>query len=69
MVYNHFEDTVERIGVVTSLLETGANDVIVVKGDVESIDRRERLIPYLKQYVLKIDLDAQRIDVCWDPDF
>ncbi|CAI8293316.1 MAG: Ribosome maturation factor RimM [Cellvibrionales bacterium UBA7375] len=69
VVYNHFEDTEERLGVVTSLLETGANDVIVVKGDVESIDRRERLIPYSKQYVLKIDLGAQRIDVTWDPDF
>lgn len=69
VVYNHFKDTEERLGVVTSLLETGANDVIVVKGDVESIDRRERLIPYSKQYVLKIDLGAQRIDVTWDPDF
>ena len=69
VVYNHFADTVERIGVVSSMLETGANDVIVVKGDVESIDCRERLIPYLKQYVLKIDLGAQRIDVTWDPDF
>ena len=69
VVYNHFEDTVERLGVVLSLLETGANDVIVVKGDAESIDRRERLIPYTKQYVLKIDLGAQRIDVTWDPDF
>jgi 16S rRNA processing protein RimM len=69
VVYNHFKNTEERLGVVTSLLETGANDVIVVKGDVESIDRRERLIPYSKQYVLKIDLGAQRIDVTWDPDF
>ena len=69
VVYSHIEDTVKRIGTVVSLLETGANDVMVVKGDAESIDRRERLIPYLKQYVLKIDLDAQRIDVCWDPDF
>ena len=46
MVYSHIEDTVKRIGTVVSLLETGANDVMVVKGDAESIDRRERLIPY-----------------------
>jgi 16S rRNA processing protein RimM len=69
VVFSHFEDTVKRIGVVTSLLETGANDVILVKGDEESIDRRERLIPYSEQYVLKIDLGKQRIDVIWDPDF
>ena len=69
VVYNHYEDKVQRLGIVTSLLETGANDVIVVKGDVESIDRRERLIPYSKSYVLNIDLGTQRIDVAWDPDF
>ena len=68
-VYNHFENTVQRLGVVTSLLETGANDVIVVAGDADSIDRRERLIPYSQQYVLNIDLGSQRIDVAWDPDF
>ena len=69
VVYSHYEDTEKRLGVVTLLLETGANDVLVVKGDAESIDRRERLIPYSDQYVLNIDLGAQRIDVAWDPDF
>lgn len=69
VVYSHFENTEERLGVVSSLLETGANDVLVVKGDAESIDGRERLIPYSSQYVLNIDLGLQRIDVAWDPDF
>ena len=68
-VYSHFERDVQRLGVVSSLLETGANDVLVVTGDAESIDRRERLIPYSEQYVLNIDLGLQRIDVTWDPDF
>jgi ribosomal 30S subunit maturation factor RimM len=40
-----------------------------VTGDAESIDQNERLIPYAKQYVTNIDLDAQKIDVVWDPDF
>lgn len=57
------------LGKVTSLMETGANDVLVVCGSAASADRRERLIPYADQYVRKIDLDAGRIDVEWDPEF
>ena len=52
-----------------SLLETGANDVLVVRGDSESIDRRERLIPYSDSHILKVDLQMQRVEVNWDPDF
>jgi 16S rRNA processing protein RimM len=69
VVYNHYGDTIQRLGKVSSMLETGANDVIVVTGDAESIDRNERLIPYAKQYVTNIDLESQKIDVTWDPDF
>lgn len=57
------------IGVIESLLETGANDVLVVKGDSKSIDSRERLIPYSKQFVLHIDLSSQRVLVSWDLEF
>ncbi|MFT3930259.1 MAG: ribosome maturation factor RimM [Spongiibacteraceae bacterium] len=58
------------LGRVDHLLETGANDVLVVKGDEHSIDRKERLIPYLpEQVVLEIDLAAQIMRVDWDPDF
>lgn len=58
------------LGRVDHLLETGANDVLVVQGDEHSIDRRERLIPYLpEQVVLAIDLEAGTMQVDWDPDF
>ncbi|GAB1256544.1 ribosome maturation factor RimM [Aurantivibrio plasticivorans] len=63
------------IGRVTKLLETGANDVLVVQGAPDStaapsIDKRERLVPYLpEQVVTKIDLEQGQIDVEWDPDF
>ena len=54
----------QELGVVDYLLETGANDVLVIKGD------RERLIPFLQdQTILKIDLEAGEIKVDWDPDF
>ncbi len=58
------------LGRIDHLMETGANDVLVVRGDEQSIDRRERLLPYLPdQVVLEIDLAAQIMRVDWDPDF
>lgn len=57
----------QRFGVVHTLLETGANDVIVVHADAESIDAQERLIPYLMDQVIKsIDLEAGEIIIDWD---
>ena len=53
-----------QLGVVESLLETGANDVVIVKGE------RERVIPFLQgQTIIAIDLEAGRMVVDWDPDF
>ena len=59
--------TVEGValGRVSHLVATGANDVLIVK-DAE----RERLIPFLiGQYVTKVNLDAGRLTVDWDPEF
>lgn len=54
----------KRLGTVTRLLETGANDVIVVEGE------RERLIPWLHGRVIEsVSLDERRIRVHWDPEF
>lgn len=54
-----------RLGKVDHLLETGANDVLVVIDETT-----ERLIPFLqKQTILKIDLNERLIIVDWDPDF
>lgn len=58
-----------RLGKVTSLMETGANDVLVVRGDADSVDREERLIPYVDQFVLNVDLPNAVIEVDWDPAF
>ncbi|TCV86950.1 MULTISPECIES: ribosome maturation factor RimM [Methylomonas] len=54
-----------KLGKVDHLLETGANDVlVVVDGELE------RLIPFLQQStILKINLDDGLIIVDWDPDF
>ncbi len=58
--------TVEGValGKVDHLFDTGANDVVVVKGD------RERLIPFVRRDVITdIDLEKGEIRVDWDPEF
>ena len=52
------------LGHVHRLLETGANDVLVVRGA-----DRERLVPYIPAVVRRVDKDARRMVVDWDPDF
>jgi len=53
-----------QLGVVDSLLETGANDVLIVKGE------RERAIPFIQgQSVVTIDLLTGNMIVDWDPEF
>lgn len=60
----------EDLGKVHHLIETGANDVLVVRATSTSIDKRERLIPYLpEQVVTRVDLEAQTLRVDWDADF
>lgn len=52
-------------GLVTELMETGANDVLIVKlGD------KKRLIPFLlDEFILSIDITNKMITVDWDEDF
>src|SRR6478735_6657045 len=57
------------LGKVSSLMETGANDILVVTPCEGSIDQRERLLPYVDAYVLKVDLVAENMLVDWDPEF
>lgn len=54
-----------RLGVVERLFETGANDVMVVRGE-----DRERLIPFvMDEVVRRVDLSAGCLEVDWDPEF
>jgi 16S rRNA processing protein RimM len=53
-----------QLGVVDSLLETGANDVLIIQGD------RERAIPFIQgRTVLEIDLNQGSMIVDWDSEF
>ncbi len=48
-----------ELGKVDSLMETGAQDVLVIKG------KREHLIPFIAQFVGKVDVAGGQIEVDW----
>lgn len=51
-------------GEVSHLFSTGANDVLVARGE------RERMIPFVEpDYIVSVDFAAGRITVDWDADF
>lgn len=54
----------EAFGVVDSLLETGANDVLVVKGAAG-----ETLMPFIASVIQKVDLKGRKILVDWQADY
>jgi len=59
-----------ELGRVTKLMETGANDVLVVTSEDAETGSKERLIPWtLQQAVIAVDLEQGVIEVDWDPDF
>lgn len=54
----------ENLGRVADLMQTGANDVLVLEGG------RRRLIPFVHGAVVKsVDLDAGLVRVDWDSEF
>lgn len=60
----------QELGRVDHLMETGANDVLVVKPTPGSIDENQRLIPYAWERIVKqVDPDLNRITVDWPGDY
>ncbi|MBL4908816.1 MAG: ribosome maturation factor RimM [Alteromonadaceae bacterium] len=59
------------LGVVSDIMETGANDVLVVKANHnDGFGKKERLIPYLFEQVIEsVCLKTKKINVDWDPGF
>lgn len=54
----------QSLGIVDHLLGTGANDILVIKGD------RERLVPFVQdKFVTEVDIANKKIVVDWDPEF
>lgn len=63
-----------EFGMITEVFETGANDVLVVKPQVVSADTekdksQERLLPFIADVVLDVDLEAKSMLVDWDENF
>lgn len=52
-----------NLGTIDHIMNTGANDIIVVRGD------RERLLPYLPHVVTQIDREQNMMTVDWDETF
>lgn len=54
----------ERLGTVSRLMATGANDILVVTQANHQI-----LIPYIKQVIHSVDLETKQIVVDWQADW
>lgn len=53
----------QELGTISHLFDTGANDVMVVRGE------RERLLPFIAEVVDDVDLSSGIVRVDWDPEF
>lgn len=53
---NHF-------GTLRDVMQTGANDVYIVDMDVEGMEPREVLLPAIKECILNVDMEAQKVTV------
>lgn len=60
-----------QMGTVCEMMETGSNDVLVVKAGIQdAFGKQERLIPFLHEQVVKrVDLTTKTIEVDWDAGF
>jgi 16S rRNA processing protein RimM len=59
------------LGTVSDMMETGSNDVLVVKANAtDAFGKKERLIPFLtEQVIINVDITARKIIVNWEPNF
>jgi 16S rRNA processing protein RimM len=58
----------ERLGVVHDMMSNGPQSILRVQ-DPAMPEAEERLIPFVDQYVVKVDRDARKIVVDWGLDY
>lgn len=56
-----YDEQNELIGVVEDIIETGANDVMLVRRRLEDLSIHEELIPLIKACVISMDFEKKRI--------
>ena len=54
-----YTDDGEKFGVLKEVMETGANDVYII----DSINHGEVLVPAIKQCILDVDIEENRMDI------
>ena len=60
----------EVLGQIVRMMETGANDVMVVAATSDSIDDQERLIPFVMGNVVEqVDIEQGLLKVNWQSDY
>lgn len=58
-----------NLGQIHELFETGANDVMVVRPTADSIDDQERMIPWHRDVVRRVDVASGLIELDWGVDY
>ena len=59
----------ECLGEVDHMMDTGAHDVLVIRPSEQSVDDRDRMIPYVKEKILGVDLVSRIVRVDWAVDY
>lgn len=55
--------TGETLGTIIEMRDTGANDVMIIKGE------KRHLVPFIDGVLISVDLEQQLVIVDWDHDF
>ena len=56
----------KKLGIVKFLERIGDNDVMIISSDNE---KQDILIPFIKTYIVDVNLDQKLIKVDWDENF
>ncbi|RIY32530.1 hypothetical protein CKF54_04630 [Psittacicella hinzii] len=59
-----------ELGTVTQIMETGANDVLVLQAPLtDAYNRKDRMVPFIDKYLVEVDINNKKIVIEWDPEF